>query len=516
MAQTIKIKRSTVTAVPSSLAQGELAYSAESTSNKLFIGTPGTGDVIPIGGKYYVDIVDSINLTGSGTNTDPDNTITGGLSYNLTTGNVSSTLVHADRLGSTVGTYGSAIAIPVVTVDKEGHVTAIETAAVATALTIKDDSSDTDTVDLLTDTLSLLGGNYITTNITAADTVTFSHDSTTRTDTTSTESKRSGQNFTAVDSVTTNAEGHITAVNVKTVTLTDTLDTVTDAGNTTDNDISVGDLTVKFTGPQPAYVDIKDSRSTVLFNNLDAAGFQRNVASITGVSTDNGGNGELVFSTYYSGTKYDNIIINGTSNTTTFIGETTQGVVQNVVVDPDGYYPTITFNGSTEGDLTTQDSQYIDNRKILTWDTAAAFTHTLDTVTDSGNITDNDIQVNNLRVEGGSITGPATITIDPDGVGSTGTVVIAGDLTVQGTTTTIDSNTVSIGDNIIVLNGDETGSPTQNAGIEVERGTSDNVSLRWNETLGKWQTTVDGTSYSNLITAANFEAEISVLDGGTF
>ena len=38
MAQVIKIKRSSSTATPTSPAQGELAYSGEGTSNKLFIG----------------------------------------------------------------------------------------------------------------------------------------------------------------------------------------------------------------------------------------------------------------------------------------------------------------------------------------------------------------------------------------------------------------------------------------------------------------------------------------------
>jgi len=70
--------------------------------------------------------------------------------------------------------------------------------------------------------------------------------------------------------------------------------------------------------------------------------------------------------------------------------------------------------------------------------------------------------------------------------GATSTVVIAGNLTVAGTTTTIDSNTVNIGDNIITLNADETGAPSQDAGIEIERGTSSNVSLLWDETNDQW------------------------------
>lgn len=57
MAQTIQVKRSTATAAPTTLANGELAYSHVGTDGKLFIGRPGgsAGDIDAIGGKYYVD-----------------------------------------------------------------------------------------------------------------------------------------------------------------------------------------------------------------------------------------------------------------------------------------------------------------------------------------------------------------------------------------------------------------------------------------------------------------------------
>ena len=82
-----------------------------------------------------------------------------------------------------------------------------------------------------------------------------------------------------------------------------------------------------------------------------------------------------------------------------------------------------------------------------------------------------------------------------------GNVTITGNLTVNGTTTSVNSNEVNIGDNIIKLNSDETGTPSQNAGIEIERGTSTNVAFRWNETSDVWQFTNDGTTYNNLGTA---------------
>jgi hypothetical protein len=58
MTQILKIKRSTTTAAPSSLQNGELAYSAN--SDKLFIGRPGggVGDIDAIGGKFFTDLLD--------------------------------------------------------------------------------------------------------------------------------------------------------------------------------------------------------------------------------------------------------------------------------------------------------------------------------------------------------------------------------------------------------------------------------------------------------------------------
>lgn len=86
---------------------------------------------------------------------------------------------------------------------------------------------------------------------------------------------------------------------------------------------------------------------------------------------------------------------------------------------------------------------------------------------------------------------------------TTGNVVVGGDLTVNGTTTTLNTDTLAVEDNIIVLNSNVTNSPSLNAGIEVERGTSTNVLVRWNETNDKWEITNDGTTYGNIVTTSS-------------
>jgi|11_taG_2_1085331.scaffolds.fasta_scaffold02454_2 hypothetical protein len=87
MAQTIKIKRSTSTAVPGSLTAGELAYSQ--SSNKLFIGRPADGAVTTIGGDLYVNMLDHDlgTLTASSAiTTDSSNKVNQFKTANLTIG----------------------------------------------------------------------------------------------------------------------------------------------------------------------------------------------------------------------------------------------------------------------------------------------------------------------------------------------------------------------------------------------------------------------------------------------
>lgn len=106
-------------------------------------------------------------------------------------------------------------------------------------------------------------------------------------------------------------------------------------------------------------------------------------------------------------------------------------------------------------------------------------------------------------------TGTVNVTVDGStalSVTASG-VVVAGNFTVQGTTTTVQSNTVAVADNILTLNSDVTGTPSQNAGIEIERGDEANVQLRWNEAQGKWTFTNDGALYYGIATGTDTLAE---------
>jgi hypothetical protein len=106
---------------------------------------------------------------------DPVITIAGDVDGSATMTNLANTTITVtlDTVNSNVGSFGSTTAIPVITVNAKGLVTAVSTANVATNLTIKGDAATTDQVALLTDTFAILGGEGIDT-VVGDNTITIS------------------------------------------------------------------------------------------------------------------------------------------------------------------------------------------------------------------------------------------------------------------------------------------------------------------------------------------------------
>ena len=365
--------------------------------------------------------------------------------------------IDLDDTAVTPGSYGSSTAIPVITVDQQGRITAASTASINTSFTVTDGTTN-QTISG-GDTITFADGTGIDVVVSATDTVTISHNVV--------GANGTFGSATAIPVLQVDAQGHVTSVSTVTNSFT-----VSDGSNT--QTIEPGN-TLRFNGTG------SEVEVTVGATDQVTIGLPSDVT----ISNDLTVSGDLIVTgnTTQTGTIVSNSNFTGLSNANT--GNATDfGFYGKYVESATTKYAGIFYDASETNsfrlfaDTQTQPSTTVDT-------TATGYAH--------ANLYANDIILD------GAVKGPATFTIDPSNHGdNTGTVVIAGNLTVNGTTTTVNSNTVNVGDNILVLNSDETGTPSQDAGIAVERGTSTNVSLIWNETDDQWQVTEDGSTYYDI------------------
>ena len=128
-----------------------------------------------------------------------------------------------------------------------------------------------------------------------------------------------------------------------------------------------------------------------------------------------------------------------------------------------------------------------------------------------GNITSLGTLTGLTIVNGGNI-GSAGDT-DAIAIDSSGNVTISQNLTVQGTTTTQDSQTLTVSANLIEVNTGLTSANTNDSGLVIERGsTGDNAIMMWDESADKFQmgtTTATASSTGNLtVTTGTLVANI--------
>jgi len=155
--------------------------------------------------------------------------------------------------------------------------------------------------------------------------------------------------------------------------------------------------------------------------------------------------------------------------------------------------PVITLSGDVAGSATmtnlgdvTISTTIEPNSVALGTDTTGSYVSTI--AGTSGEIT-----------VSGSGSESAAVTIGlPDDVSITGNLSIGGNLDVQGSINSISTTEVNIVDNKVVLNTNVTGAPSADAGVKVNRGTSADVELLWNETADQWTLTNDGTNYHEI------------------
>ena len=308
--------------------------------------------------------------------------------------------------------------------------------------------------------------------------------------------------------------------------------TVSDVSNHDTDDITEGSTnlyhtTARARGAISATGDLSYNSSTGVLSFTQAASAVTSVNSATGaVTLDTGDiseNGNLYFTNARVDTRVDTILKHaGHGNITVADGADGKLVLTAaaqyadsdargaISVTDSGGDGSLSYNNST-GVITYTGPSASEVRAHISAGTGVGFSGGEISIGQSV-ATDSNVTFNNVDVDG---------TLTSDDITSTnisvaGNATITGNLTVEGTTTTVDSTTVAIGDNIMVLNKDETGTPSANAGIEVERGTATNVSLLWNETNDNW-TVSDGSATSVLLTAANFNSVYAgTIDGGSF
>ena len=142
----------------------------------------------------------------------------------------------------------------------------------------------------------------------------------------------------------------------------------------------------------------------------------------------------------------------------------------------------------------------------------------------SSNLYYTDARVD-ARVSGGSlgnitttgyIRGPATFTIDPAAHGdNTGTVVIAGNLQVDGTQTVINSTTLTVDDkNITLASGSANAAAASGAGFTVDIGTGTNPAITYDGTNDEWDFNKPLNVTGNIVVSGTVDGvDIAARDG---
>jgi hypothetical protein len=137
----------------------------------------------------------------------------------------------------------------------------------------------------------------------------------------------------------------------------------------------------------------------------------------------------------------------------------------------------------------------------------------------TGVITDSDRTANQIKE---LFTGGTGITFDSGAISLTGdsntfsgltvtnNLTVKGNLIVAGTRTEVNTAVLNIEDNIITLNSGTTGTPSENAGILVDRGNLISKSIQWNEGADKWYIESDGNG--SLMTGL-LEADSATIGG---
>ena len=434
-----------------------------------------------------------ISTAGSG------NTLTVGLDTQMGSGNAA----------TTPGSFGSATAVPVVTVNAQGQITQVDTAAISTSFTLTGDSGSNQTVNG-GDTLDIAGGTGLSTVVGATDTVTVNLDDTA-------VSAGSYGSSTAIPTFTVDAQGRLTAAG--TAAISSDLTVGADSGS--DDVVRVGTDTLNIAGTS-------NEITTAVSNNTITVALADSVSGLTSVSattltdgTASISSGAITGATNItaSGTVQYGSLSDGSITITGFVDE------DNMASDSAALVPTqqsvkayvdsqvtaqdLDFQGDSGGALSIDlDSETLDiagGTNITTVGSGNQITVNLDaTLTGLTSVTSSTLTDGTASLSSGALSGITTIA-------TSGDVTVGGNLTVSGTTTSVNSTNTTISDTLVVLQSGLSGGNPNDIGHIYERGSDGNNGfLGWDQSVDRFvaaTTTADGSSAGDLTLAAtDFEA----------
>ena len=441
-------------------------------------------------------------------------TIAGGTGLS-SVGSGNGVTVSLDDTAVTAASYGSSTAIPVITVDAQGRLTAATTASISTSFTSAADSGSSNTIDG-GDTFTIAGGTGMSSVASATDTITMNLDDTAVT-------AASYGSATAIPTFTVDAQGRLTAAGEAAISS----DLVIGADSGSDDTVRVGTDTLNFAGTS-------NETTTTVSNNTITVGLASSVSGLTSVSattltdgTASLSSGALTGATNgtFSGTVQYGSLSDGAITVTGFVDE------DNMASDSASLIPTqqsvkayvdsvatgadLDFKGDDDTGLSIDlDSEVLDiagGTNITTAGSGNTLTVNLDAsltsmtaITASGTVSAGTLTDGTLSTNSGAITGAVSLV-------TSGDVTVGGNLTVSGTTTAVSSTNTTIADTLVVLQAGLSGANPNDIGHIYERGADGNNGfLGWDQSTERFMaatTTADGSTAGDLtLTAADFEA----------
>ena len=391
---------------------------------------------------------------------------------------ISATLANT---GVSAATYGSTTAVPVLTVDSKGRITSATTAAVGTALTVTGDSGSED-INLLTEGLAITGGDNLTSSA-ASNGVAISLDNDISITT------------AAVSGVVTAGGGFVGDVTG------DLTGDVTSTGLISAAHINASGVTTATGGFVGNVQGNINSTGLSTVTNLEVGGY----VSIG----DTHGQMNQIMASVGAGVTWRNItdVLPQTRTTQTFTataGQTTFSFTYNV------NYLDVFVNGvklsSTELTATNGTSVVIsealfagDIVEFHSYNTAGTGSGTVSSANDLTDVTLSSASANDILVYNGSAFVNQQ-SLNLSGNIAAADLTLSGNLTVNGTTTTLNTATLNVEDlNITLANGAADSSAADGAGITIDGA---DATFNYSHSGTKWvaNKSIEATSFIGNVT----------------